>query len=278
MPIDLAKLTDEKKKEMLRLARFIDDHQKATIDELDELDDKVELLNYKIETLSKEAKEAILIAEETQKMDGKPGYTPVKGVDYEDGKDYQITERDIESIAKVASKRIAIPVVEKIIEKTEVIREQPIITNQVVKEIVTDFDTSIIDDKIKALENRIEELKNQGGRRDVISGRIGIQALNNNVKVGARVNDINFGTGLTVAQVNGGVTVTSTGGGSFSILTATGTVNSINTVFTFSTAPSVIVVDGGRSMRATSSNGNINWTGTTTVTLQIAPTKDIYGY
>lgn len=62
-----------------------------------------------------------------------------------------------------------------------------------------------------------------------------------------------------------------------SLLTATGTVDGSNTTFTFTTAPEIIVVDQGRSMRQTSSDGTVNWTGTTSVTLAIAPTFDIYG-
>lgn len=55
--------------------------------------------------------------------------TPVKGVDYkdgEDGKDYILTEEDKSKIAA----SIEVPVVEKIIEKTEIIKEQPIVTNE----------------------------------------------------------------------------------------------------------------------------------------------------
>jgi hypothetical protein len=62
-----------------------------------------------------------------------------------------------------------------------------------------------------------------------------------------------------------------------SIQTPTGVVNGSNTVFTFSTAPSIIVVDGGRMMQATSSDGTVNWTGTTVVTLTVAPNFDIFG-
>lgn len=68
------------------------------------------------------------------------------------------------------------------------------------------------------------------------------------------------------------------GGGTFTVLVPVGLVNSINQVFIFSLAPQVIVVDQGRVMRQISSDGNINWTGTTNIILQIAPTTDIYGY
>lgn len=68
----------------------------------------------------------------------------------------------------------------------------------------------------------------------------------------------------------------SSGGGS--ILSATGSVNGSNKVFVFSRAPSMIVVDQGRPMQKVSSDGTVNWTGTTTVTLDVAPNSDIFGY
>jgi hypothetical protein len=61
------------------------------------------------------------------------------------------------------------------------------------------------------------------------------------------------------------------------ILAATGTVNGSNTVFTFAYAPQIIVVDGGKFMQQTSSDGTVNWTGTTTITLTVAPNFDIFG-
>lgn len=55
-----------------------------------------------------------------------------------------------------------------------------------------------------------------------------------------------------------------------------GTVNGVNAVFVWATAPSVIVVDQGRPMQKVSSDGTINWTGTTTTTLAVAPNFDIF--
>lgn len=57
-----------------------------------------------------------------------------------------------------------------------------------------------------------------------------------------------------------------------------GTVNGINQIFTWTTAPNVIVVDQGRPMQKVSSDGTINWTIIgTTVTLAIAPNFDVFG-
>jgi len=56
-----------------------------------------------------------------------PGARGFKG---EDGKDYILTPKDKEEIAS----KITVPVVEKVIEKTEVIKEQPIVKTEIVKE------------------------------------------------------------------------------------------------------------------------------------------------
>lgn len=56
----------------------------------------------------------------------------------------------------------------------------------------------------------------------------------------------------------------------------TGTVNGSNAVFVFVSAPNVISVDHA-TFQKTSSDGTANWTGTTTITLAVAPNTDIFG-
>lgn len=68
------------------------------------------------------------------------------------------------------------------------------------------------------------------------------------------------------------------GGGSFTVLVPTGTVNGVNTTFVFSATPQVIVLDNGNVMNQISSDGTVNWTGTTTVILNQAPLFNIFGY
>jgi len=74
-----------------------------------------------------------------KRLDLKDGKTPVKGVDFFDGKDYILTEKDKNDIAK----SIKVPVVEKIIEKTTV--EQPIITNEIKEVAVPDTGIEIVE-------------------------------------------------------------------------------------------------------------------------------------
>jgi hypothetical protein len=65
------------------------------------------------------------------------------------------------------------------------------------------------------------------------------------------------------------------GGSGFQIPTS-GPVDGSNKTFIWATAPNVIVVDQGRAMQQTSSDGTVNWTGTTTTVLTNAPNNDIY--
>lgn len=67
-------------------------------------------------------------------------------------------------------------------------------------------------------------------------------------------------------------------GGTFSIQVPTGTVNGVNKTFVFTTAPSVIVLDNGNFMNKVSSDGTVNWTGTTTVVLNQSPLFNVYGF
>ena len=189
-----------------------------------------------------------------------------------DGKDYVLTESDRKEIAE----KVTVPVVEKVIEKTEVIREKPIVTNQIVKETVETFDSSEIENKLEDLSDELDALKKKPVVPVVLGGRAGPQILSSNTKVGPRANEINFGTGFTVADEYGRITVEASASG-FSLLTATGTVDGSNKDFTFTSAPSIIVVDQGRQMQQTSSDGTVNWTGTTSVSLTVAPNFDVYG-
>lgn len=88
---------------------------------------------------------------------------------------------------------------------------------------------------------------------------------------------INFGTNLTATRSTDGiVTVNASGGGGFTELTATGTVNGVNVTFTFTQTPTYICADHAW-YKSTNSSGTINWSGTTTVTMTIPPTEDIFG-
>ncbi len=89
------------------------------------------------------------------------------------------------------------------------------------------------------------------------------------------------GTGVTLAynysQGRNDITISASGGaGGGGILAATGTVDGSNAVFSFASAPAQVIIDGVPKQK-TQSDGTVNWTGTTTITLALAPNFDIYG-
>ena len=123
----------EKQKKILITSSNIEKHGSLAIaKEFSDIDDKITQFSEDIkEELKKKLDEELSYEVDEQKIvDSVLAKVeipePIKG---EDGKDYILTEKDREDIAK----SIEVPVVEKIIEKTEVIREQPIVTNEVIE-------------------------------------------------------------------------------------------------------------------------------------------------
>jgi len=130
------------------------------------------------------------------------------------GSDYILTENDKKEIAKT----IKVPIVEKIIEKTEVMVEQPIVT-EITKEIenkdtgeqiitkINEDKTSLIKvEKIDGLAKDIKELKERQPITNIIhegGGSSGLERVNS--KQG--VSTIDFGTNLTVTNTANGVRV-----------------------------------------------------------------------
>jgi hypothetical protein len=56
----------------------------------------------------------------------------------------------------------------------------------------------------------------------------------------------------------------------------TGTVDGSNRTFVFASAPNAIVVDGSTLQKTDQTGGGINWTGTTTVVMAVAPNYSIF--
>lgn len=65
------------------------------------------------------------------------------------------------------------------------------------------------------------------------------------------------------------------GGGGSGFQIPTGTVDGSNKTFVFTTAPNAIVLDG-TTLQQTEQDGTTNWTGTTTITLLVAPQNSIF--
>jgi hypothetical protein len=146
-------LTPKQKKKLEKLSRLIKQGEFAILTYLFELEEKIE--------------EAIPeITNVISRVKGDDGYTPEKGVDYfdgedgrdgKDGKDYILTESDKKEIAK----KITVPVVEKVIEKTERIVEKPTITEKTIK-IENPVTGEEIIEKINSSENKIDSERIEG--------------------------------------------------------------------------------------------------------------------
>lgn len=150
-------------KKLLRLAKLVDKKEIGVLEEIDSLDSKLKDVETKVE-------QAISIAEETQKMEGKAGHTP--------------TEDELLTIIKplipepikgdkgdsIKGDKGDTVYVDKIIEKTEVIVEKPIVTEitkeienkdtgeQIIEKINTDKTTLIKKEKVEGLKQLEERI------------------------------------------------------------------------------------------------------------------------
>lgn len=133
---------------------------------------------------------------------------------------------------------------------------------------------------IENIRVSVDELKKvveeQKTKNPVVGGsRKGISLYVDGTKKGLTPElNIKAGTGTTLAYttVNGLPTLTITSSGGFTELTATGTVNSVNTTFTFTQQPTYIISDGVMYKV----NKGWTWSGTT-ATLTIPPNDNIWG-
>lgn len=165
------KPTPAQLKKLEKLAKVLDGGDIALLNEVIALEERVEKV---IET----AEETVKIAKETKKMKGDRGEKGEKGDRGEQGEKgdtgetYILSAKDKKDIAKA----IDVPVVEKVIEKTETIREIPIVTNEI-REVATLDDALVgyLEDEIKRVEDKIEtETKKETNFgfviRDVVAG------------------------------------------------------------------------------------------------------------
>lgn len=122
-----------------KLNELVDDFQKEQ-----SIDSKAEKIAIKLAT-----KLAVL----EKGNDGENGLDGRNGKDGNDGENYILTNQDKYEIAK----SIVVPIIEKetILEKTEVIHETPIVTENVVEKAVTD-EPNVIAEKLNTLKEIIE--------------------------------------------------------------------------------------------------------------------------
>lgn len=149
-------LSPQQERKLKKVARLVEDGDFAITEHLFELEEKVDECLEMVDSKVEEMKGMVSpnLNNILEQIKGKDGYTPQKGVDYFDGekgeagKDAEITPTIIKKIAE----QVKVPIVEKVIEKTETIREQPIVT-EVVKENPFILKGTEIVEKLEALSN-----------------------------------------------------------------------------------------------------------------------------
>lgn len=126
---------------------------------------------------------------------------------------------------------------------------------------------------IESTDRSLQRFMSIGGARQT-------RVASNGTVIASGATTLNFlNATVQTPQGNDGSTVdvSFSGGSGTGFQIPTGTVNGVNTVFTFVVPPNVISIDQGRIMQQISSDGTTNWTGSTTITLTIAPNNDIFG-
>jgi hypothetical protein len=133
-------------------------------------------------------------------------------------------------------------------------------------------------EQVQGMTGLLREVANYGSNPQGHStgGANQILIKNNGTLVSAHVTELDFTTGMSLTYGNNGkITVTATGGSGLTELTATGTVDSSNTTFTFLSQPTYIVSDHLWYKI------NVGWTwdaGTLTATMSVPPADDIWGF
>jgi hypothetical protein len=138
-------LTDKQKKKLLAAASIVEEGDVAVLTKLLEFEETLENNTQKIDESVTQAAEVFktLVLQVDSKL------SEVK--DGDKGDDYVLTDQDKKDIAG----SITVPVVEKVIEKTETIREIPIVTENIIKEIKEVAKKDDADD----IRNKLETLK-----------------------------------------------------------------------------------------------------------------------
>lgn len=207
--------------------------QKVIIPKLKNIDQDIKDLTLEVLTRKDDAIKAI---EETgkefvDKIKEQVGPQGGKGDKGDKGESYLLTSKDKREIAKL----IDVPVVDKIIEKVEVIVEKPTVTNnEIIKEVAKYESPEEVTKKINTLSEVLEMSTIKGLKKLLseivqnIGGQVApsvtrfISIFSNGTLSKSSASEINFGPNMTVTATPNGVFVDSASGGGGGSSTYTG--------------------------------------------------------
>ncbi len=298
-------LTDKQKRKLLSAADIVEKGDMAVLEKILEFEDtideekgKIEKKIVEVDTRARDLETEVSGFQEKLSEEIKAEVADIKkeaGAKGEPGNNYVLTEADKKEIAG----KIRVPIVERVIEKTEVIREQPILTTEVKEVAIPQSGTEVIEkinsdeteglikrERVEGLDDEFKRIEGKITTNRIVAPSRGLQLYVGGVKKGlAQYVNLVAGPNVAVSDsfVNGlhTITISASGGSGFSQLSATETPNGILTVFTFASAltqPSFLVVDGVW-MQATTAMGTVNWTwnaGTAQATLSVPAQDDIF--
>ena len=184
--------------------------------------------------------------------------TPKKGVHYNDGKDYILTEKDKIEIAK----KIDVPIVEKVLERVEI-----------VKEVSKPVDISMIAGAVSKKELEEKHKKILDGMA-LVDGRI--KLIDQRWRGGGQAK-VYHDTTLSGDGTPSNPLSVIGGGGGVSVLTISGTVDDSNVTLTAVQEPSLLVINGSLYQKT---GGSITWSyssGTITLSSPVGTGGQIYG-
>lgn len=143
-------LTPKEEKKLEKYLNFVEDKELSTIQEFDNLEEKINEVSQKVDVIAQRTEDSIkTISEELKKKLESELVLEINKEELrgEKGDSYVLTENDKKDIAS----KINVPIVEKVIEKTTEIVKEPTVTEVVREVAVADTPPKIVD-KLESLK------------------------------------------------------------------------------------------------------------------------------
>ncbi len=289
----MTNLTEQQKRKLLAAAEIVQNGDLAVLQKILEFQDSADENLAKLEQSLSDVNAAIEQVNDIQNgvdgvdgRDGKDGQDGRNGVDGRNGRDGRDGKDGVDGVGRDGrdGKDGSSDTADQVRDKLESLTEDNRLDISAIKGLDVNYiDRKTLQDEIEILAQRTQLLIQIATQRSNTSststGSAGHTIQDEGISLAARTK-LNFvGAGVAVTDDVGNnatlVTISTSAGAGFQA-PSSGVVNGTNTVFVFAVAPNAVSVDGV-SLRKVASDTTVSWTGTTTITLSVAPTFDIYG-